>query len=107
MTSRSNAQGPHPVGGTSPRHVTRRQLLVGAAGAGLALGLGACGTGVGGSGSASSSKSLAALAGGTPVRGGTFTAGVITAGSEENLFPGTSAGNPDMARVYNLYNFLF
>jgi len=50
---------------------------------------------------------LAALPGGTPVRGGTFTVGVLSGGQEENLFPGTSVGTPDFVRDYNLYNLLF
>jgi peptide/nickel transport system substrate-binding protein len=90
--------------------VSRRRLLLGAAGVGAAIGMGGLLSGCsssGGAKSAAATKGLTALAGGTPVRGGTLTAGVITAGSAENLFPGTSAGNPDMSRVYNLYNFLF
>jgi len=42
-----------------------------------------------------------------PVRGGTFTVGVITAGSSENLFPGTAGTPPDFVRQYSLYNLLF
>lgn len=92
--------------------VSRRTLLSASAKIGAALGgaalLTACG------GSLSSSKSPAtqqrgrtALATGTPVRGGTFTVGVLSGGQEENLFPGTAVGTPDYVRNYNLYNLLF
>jgi peptide/nickel transport system substrate-binding protein len=47
------------------------------------------------------------LPGGTPKRGGTFTVGVITAGSAENMFPGTISVPPDYARQMSLYNYLF
>jgi peptide/nickel transport system substrate-binding protein len=61
----------------------------------------------GSSKSAGAAAGLAALPGGTPKRGGTFTVGVISGGQEENLFPGTSVGTPDFVRDYNLYNLLF
>lgn len=83
---------------------SRRSLIIGAVGvgaAGLILPRNA------GAASSNTLHGLTKLAGGTPVRGGTFTLGLITAGSEENVFPGTSASNPDWARTYNLYNFLF
>jgi peptide/nickel transport system substrate-binding protein len=94
--------------------LTRRRLLgagagVGAAVAGAAL-VSACG---GSSGShttgqgAGASASAGALPGGTPVRGGVFTLGMLTTGSEENLWPGASASNPDFCRNYQLYNLLF
>jgi peptide/nickel transport system substrate-binding protein len=91
---------------------SRRKFLAGSAAVGAAVGLGgllsACGSS-GGSASPSASVGglLSALPGGTPVKGGTFTAGCITAGSEENLFPGTAIPNPDCARDYALYNLLF
>ena len=50
---------------------------------------------------------MSQLAGGTPVKGGTFTLGVLTQGSEENVFPGFAIPNPDCARDYALYNLLF
>jgi peptide/nickel transport system substrate-binding protein len=83
---------------------SRRSLIIAAVGvgaAGLILPRESAGA------SSSALHGLTKLAGGTPVRGGTFTLGLITAGSEENAFPGTSASNPDWARTYNLYNFLF
>lgn len=103
--------------------LSRRGFLRGAAGVGLGLGaagfLAACGGGGGGgstaaAGGASSAgaaaggaRGVGALAGGTPVTGGTFTVGVLTLGSAENLFPGTAVPNPDVARGYSLYNLLF
>jgi hypothetical protein len=72
--------------------VSRRGFLLGAAGIGAGGLLAACGTS-----SPSGTKSpnftaaaggVSALPGGTPVRGGTFTLGVLTQGSEENLFSG-------------------
>lgn len=50
---------------------------------------------------------LSQLPGGTPVKGGTFTVGVISGGEQENLFPGTSVGTPDFVRNFNLYSLLF
>lgn len=110
-------------GGLNAR-LTRRDALVRAGGAGFAITgaaalLAACGGSSGGgssSGGGTGSTTavstpgvhgLSELAGGSPRRGGTFTAGVISNGSEENLFPGTSGSTPDYIRVYNLYNLLF
>ena len=100
-----------PAGGAP---LTRRRLLANVgAGIGGSMLLAACGSlssstpSNGSSKSASTSGALAALPGGTPKRGGTFTVGVISGGQEENLFPGTSVGTPDFVRDYNLYNLLF
>ena len=91
-------------------NLSRRGFLLGAAGI-TALGatglLSACSSGSGSSPSSSTASAAAALPGGTPVRGGTFTLGVLTQGSEENLFPGTAIPNPDCARDYALYDLLF
>lgn len=90
---------------------SRRNFMVGGAAIGAAVGLGGllsgCGSGGSGSPSAVPSGMVSALPGGTPVKGGTFTVGCITAGSEENLFPGTAIPNPDCIRDYALYNLLF
>jgi peptide/nickel transport system substrate-binding protein len=95
------------------KNLSRRGFLVGAAsitalgGSGL---LAACGGSSSGGSSPSAggtASAAAALPGGTPVRGGTFTLGVLTQGSEENLFPGTAIPNPDCARDYALYDLLF
>jgi peptide/nickel transport system substrate-binding protein len=91
----------------SERDVSRRQFLIGAAGAGLALGVGDLLTNGGVASAASLAKGLTKLPGGTPKRGGKLRVGIITSGSEENLFPGTAAANPDMARCYSLYDYLF
>src|ERR1700722_16649255 len=92
--------------------VSRRTLLTASAKIGAALGgaalLTACGGNLNSSISpATQKRGLAALAGGTPVRGGTFTVGVLSGGQEENLFPGTAVTTPDYVRNYNLYNLLF
>jgi len=73
--------------------VSRRTLLAASAKIGAALGgaalLTACGGNLNSSISpATQKRGLTALAGGTPVRGGTFTVGVLSGGQEENLFPG-------------------
>ena len=91
----------------SERDVSRRQFLIGAAGTGLALGAGGLLTRGGVAGATTLSKGVTKLPGGTPKRGGTLRVGIITSGSEENLFPGTAAANPDMSRVYSLYDYLF
>ena len=103
---------PELAAGGAP--LTRRRLLANVgAGIGGSMLLAACGSlssstpSNGSSKSASTSGALAALPGGTPKRGGTFTVGVISGGQEENLFPGTSVGTPDFVRDYNLYNLLF
>jgi peptide/nickel transport system substrate-binding protein len=89
--------------------------LKGATGAGVALSasslLAACGSSSSGGATTANhplgQKGLVALPGGTPRRGGTFTVGVPSTGSEENLFPGTAAVSPDYVRDFNMYNFLF
>ena len=94
--------------------LSRRGFMAGMAGFGLAIGAGglltACskdnGTGSTGA-SAVPTAGVTALPGGTPVKGGTFTVGVLTLGSAENLFPGTAVPNPDVARDFALYNLLF
>lgn len=107
--------------GFGDRMLGRRGFLLGAAGAGAAIGLGgilsscssssgAATTTTGAGGTSSGGVPMAgvtALAGGTPVKGGTFTIGCLTQGSEENLFPGTAIPNPDCVRDYALYNLLF
>ena len=95
--------------------LTRRGLLKSAAGAGIALSAGssilapaaASAKTATAASSTLSQKGLTALPGGTPRRGGTFTVGVPSTGSEENLFPGTAAVSPDYVRDFNLYNLLF
>lgn len=105
------------AGDDEASRLSRRSFLRGAVGAGAALGLGgvlaACGTSSGGGGNTGAGSStvpvagVSALPGGTPKRGGTFTVGCLTQGSEENLFPGTAIPNPDCIRDYALYNLLF
>ena len=85
--------------------ITRRRLMaIGAQGA-LALGgaglLTACG------GSSSSSSATTSASGGTPVRGGTFRVGMITAGSAETINPAHAVNNSDLLRIAQLYDNLF
>jgi peptide/nickel transport system substrate-binding protein len=92
--------------------LTRREILTGAMGLGLTLTgaglLAGCGSSSKGpSTAAAAAGTLAALPGGTPVRGGTLTVGVLSGGQSENLFPGTAALTPDFVRDYSLYNLLF
>jgi peptide/nickel transport system substrate-binding protein len=89
------------------RELSRRQLLLGAAGTGLAMGAGELLLRGGPAGASTLARGISKLPGGTPKRGGTLNVGIITSGSEENLFPGTAAVNPDMSRCYNLYGYLF
>jgi peptide/nickel transport system substrate-binding protein len=92
--------------------VSRRGFLIGTGavalgGAALLSACGGNGGGGTGGGGPNTSVGVAALPGGTPVRGGTFTAGVLTLGAAENLFPGTAVPMPDVARGFSLYNLLF
>jgi peptide/nickel transport system substrate-binding protein len=48
-----------------------------------------------------------AAPGGTPVVGGTFTAGLITGGTAETINPGLASYYPDILRVWQLYDPLF
>ena len=82
------------------RQVTRRTILKTAGAGALALSgsslLAACG----GTGSTASGS-------GNPVRGGTLTVGMITAGSVESVNPWIAVNLPDIARIVNLYDGLF
>lgn len=105
-----------PVSGEGIGRLSRRSFLA-AAGVGAAVGLGGAlsaydpAAGAAGlsrhSDSGTTKRGVSALPGGTPKRGGTLTLGNISAGSEENLFPGTAIPNPDCIRDYALYNLLF
>lgn len=93
------------------RALSRRMLLARAAQAGVALSAAELAFGHGralaSSGASAPPKGLPKLPGGTPSRGGTFTLGVISNGSAENLYPGAAVATADFARNYNLYNLLF
>src|SRR5689334_16000967 len=81
--------------------VSRRGFLIGtgAVALGGAALLSACGGNSGDTGGgAGGSVGVSALPGDNPVRGGTFTVGVLTLGAAENLFPGTAVPMPDVAR---------
>ena len=108
MTGSNREQGDEGLSRLVNHHeLSRRQLLFGAAGAGLAIGAGDLLLRSGPAGASSLANGLTKLPGGTPKRGGTLRVGIITSGSEENLFPGTAAANPDMSRCYSLYDYLF
>ncbi|MBS1843138.1 MAG: ABC transporter substrate-binding protein [Actinobacteria bacterium] len=97
--------------------ITRRKLLqTGAAGAAALTAaevLAACG----GSSSSSSSGAgspggapafgMASAGGGTPVRGGTFTVGMISGGPAETLAPALISAYADTFRGFQLYDLLF
>jgi peptide/nickel transport system substrate-binding protein len=93
--------------------ITRRKLLTYGAQFGAAAAVGglvsACGSSSSGTKAASTTlrQGLKALPGGTPQRGGTLTVGVVSGGSEENVFPGSTAINADFCRSYQLFNLLF
>src|SRR5262245_54329830 len=94
--------------------VTRRRALQVGAAVGAAGVLSACGGSSSGSSSGSTTTASKALIpgavpelpGGTPKMGGTFTVGLLTSGSSENVWPGTASTLPDWARQYSLYSFL-
>jgi peptide/nickel transport system substrate-binding protein len=92
--------------------LTRRRLLqTGAAGAAAIAGadlLAACG----GSSSGSAAGGTPTIGrpsagGGTPVRGGTYTVGMISGGAAETLNPAFIISYPDFFRGYQLYDLLF
>jgi peptide/nickel transport system substrate-binding protein len=82
--------------------ISRRQLVVGSAAGALALSGIACG-------GAKKAVTTTAEKGksGKPVRGGTFTVGMITAGAAETLNPGVAIALVDTLRSQQLYNLLF
>jgi peptide/nickel transport system substrate-binding protein len=93
------------------RGLTRRRLLeLGAQGA-VALGgaalLDACGSASSNSSGTGIAATSAAAPGGTPVRGGTFTVGLMTGGSSETVNPALASYFPDICRVYALYDGLY
>jgi peptide/nickel transport system substrate-binding protein len=94
--------------------LSRRSLLRGVAGAGLLVGgagaLSACGGG-GTSGAKGAGNptafSFGPPQGGTPKPGGTLTVAVVTAGAAETLSVLTGYNQPDIIRLYSLYDLLF
>ena len=89
------------------RGLTRRSVLAASAQGALALGAAGLIAGCGGAGSVSTSRGSVGAGGGTPVRGGTFTVGLVGSGSAEQLYPGSVTGIPDLFRVQQLYDNLF
>src|ERR1700729_1278237 len=90
--------------GETPRHeigISRRQFVVGGAAGALALSGIACGS------SSSGSSKSATRTSGKPVKGGTFTVGMITGGPSETLNPGLAIALVDTLRCHQLYDTLF
>jgi peptide/nickel transport system substrate-binding protein len=92
--------------------VTRRRFFAAAGHGGLALGAGGLIAACGGQISTSKQATTAttnrlSAGGGTPVRGGTLTLGLVGSGSSEQLYPGAVTGLPDLVRVQQLYDNLF
>src|SRR5690348_6332575 len=83
-------------GGPVHGGITRRKLIAQGSQAALAL-AGASWLG---------SESLAAAAT-KPVRGGTFTVGMLTAGPAETVNPAASVNLSDLLRIAQLYDLLF
>src|SRR5215203_469610 len=85
--------------------LTRRRLVVLGSQGALALSgaslLAACG---GGSSETSATNSAG---GGTPVRGGTFDVGMLTAGNAETIDPAAAVNLSDLLRIAQLYDQLF
>ncbi len=105
---------PAPRDGITRRNFVTQGTQVGAAAVAGGVLLSACGSSSSSSSSASGNTTtiagphgLAALPGGTPKKGGAFTAGVLSGGSAESLWPGFSAIYADWLRQYSLYNLLF
>lgn len=71
--------------------------------------LAACGGGggTGGTGATGSQFSSGPVAGGKPAIGGTLRVGLVSAGSAETMSPLTAVANPDIVRVYALFDPLF
>lgn len=84
------------------RELTRRETLRGAVVGGLALGggsvLAACG-----SGKTSGSQSATTGATGTPEKGGTLRVGVTGGGTKDTIDAHLPTSDPDIARVFSLY----
>ncbi len=102
---------PGDEGGASARGLTRRGLLVASGQGALALGgaglLAGCGGGSATGLTAPATGGDLSAGGGTPVRGGTFTVGIVGAGGSENLYPGSVNGVADYFRIQQLYDNLF
>ena len=94
--------------------IKRREFLragaVGVLGASAAGVIAACGSSTSSSQDAavtSSKQFFPGPAGGTPVRGGTLTAGMVTAGSAETIDVRKLLNFPDLVRSYNLLDPMF
>ncbi len=88
------------------RPLSRRRLLaLGSQGAvalsGASWLLAACG------GASSGTSATNSAGGGTPVRGGTFNVGMLTAGNAETIDPSKAVNLSDLLRIAQLYDQLF
>jgi peptide/nickel transport system substrate-binding protein len=96
--------GPDSGGG---RALTRRQILRGAVAGGAVLGAGgilaACGGGSGGATVAATTATTAAQAAARLKRGGTLRIGTTGGGAKDTLDAHRTTSDPDMARIWNLY----
>lgn len=87
--------------------LSRRDVLVRGTTGALALGaLGMAGTAAG-CGGQGGPGTTATVQGGTPIRGGTMTVGMMSGGAGETLNPMSILQFTDIARTYQLYNPLF
>ena len=95
------------VGGTgwSRRNVLVRGAQLAALGAIAPATLAACSKAA--SGNAPSPSGSNSAGGGKPIKGGTFTAGMVGTGVIETVNPATASSIVDYARTYNLFDRLF
>lgn len=88
-------------------HLTRRRFLAAVGQGGAALGTAGLLAACGGSSGAHVTGGRSTAGTGTPVRGGTFTVGLVGSGASEQLYPGAVSGLSDLFRVQQLYDNLF
>lgn len=103
----SNSEAQPPGSGLS-----RRSFLAAGSIGVLGVGLGLSGCSTGGTktsnGNAKTSQFTGGPAkGGTPVKGGTLRVGIVTGGTSETLSILTSFAQPDILRIYSLYDPMF
>jgi peptide/nickel transport system substrate-binding protein len=91
--------------------LTRRRLLVvgsqGAAALGGAGFLAACGGAKKAASTSTGASGSPAAGAGTPVKGGIFTIGMVTAGESETINPAKSVNLSDLLRIAQVYDQLF
>lgn len=88
--------------------LTRRRLLIAGGSGALALGAAAALAACGGGGSTrAGGATTVADNGEKPIRGGTLTVGMVTAGLSETINPNKSVNLSDLLRITQLYDLLF